>query len=69
MLETSKRYVIYHNGAGLIHMSQDDYEHWEKVSQNDPTWPTLKEKYATVARDLTLRQAQQFCRLARDEET
>jgi len=50
-------------------MGQDEYEHWEDVSQNDRDWPILKEKYATVARGLTLRQAQQFCRLARDEET
>ena len=67
--ETSKRYVIYHSGRSLVHMGQDEYEHWEEVSRNDPNWLTLKEKFATVARDLTLRQAQQFCRLARDEET
>ena len=67
--ETRKKYVIYHSGGSLVHMGQDEYEHWEDVSQRDPAWPRLKEKYATVARGLTLEQALQFCRLARDEET
>jgi hypothetical protein len=49
-------------------MGQYDYEHWEKVSQNATDWPRLKEKYAVVARDLTLAQAQQFCELARGED-
>lgn len=66
--ETRKKYVIYHSGSSLVHMGQDEYEHWEDVSQKDRDWPILKEKYAAVARDLTLRQAQQFCKLARDEE-
>ena len=66
--ETSDKYVIYHSGTSLVHMGQYDYEHWEKVSQNATDWPRLKEKYAVVARDLTLAQAQQFCELARGED-
>jgi hypothetical protein len=71
--ETSEKYVIYdcggifNNRGRLAYMRQDEYEHWEEVSQSDRDWPILKEKYATVARGLTLEQADGMLKLLAEE--
>jgi hypothetical protein len=58
---------MFNNRGSLAYMRQDDYDHWVEVSQEAPDWPMLKEKYATVARDLTLEQAEGMLKLLHED--